>query len=393
MVGGSCVQALSDYMIIQVATEGKKYQIDFAKGYVTEKIRCIEENTDERGTTVTFHPDPEIWKDDAPFDFNSLRNRLKQMAHLNPGLNIYLFKDENSEPETFYYEDGLKSYLEELIPNNKKRIIDNIYVSTSKNNIDVQLALTYTDSYNNNLLCFCNNMATTSNGDHLTGFVMGLNNSIKKYVSSYNLKLDYKTEDIKEGLIGLVSVKVANPNFEGQAKTKLVMKSVKDAVKDITENLIDEYLDKNPDTAKIIFNKIETAAKARIAAQRARDLSRNKKNNQQIDSKMASKLADCSSKNPEECEIYIVEGDSAGGSAKQARNRENQAIIAPFGKPNNVEKEKLEKVLTSEKLKMFSSAMQCGVGEDFDISKIRYGRVIIMADADMNLNVPLYRNI
>jgi DNA gyrase subunit B len=384
-VGGSCVQALSDYMDIQVATDGKKYQIDFAKGYVTEKVRCIEKETDEQGTTVTFHPDPEIWKNDAPFNYASLKTRIKQLAYLNPGLNMYLFENENvEEPEVFSFDDGLKSYIEELIPKGKEKITDTIYVSKSENNVDVQLALAYTNTYNESLYCFCNNMATTSNGDHLTGFIMGLNSSIKKYIESYNIKLDFKSEDIKEGLIGIVSVKVANPNFEGQAKTKLVMKSVKDAVKKITEDILIEYLDKNPDAAKAIINKIETAAKARIAAQKARELTRSKKNNQQLDSKYASKLADCTSKDPNECEIYIVEGDSAGGSAKQARNRKTQAIIAPFGKPNNVEKETKEKVLASDKLKMFSSAMKCGVGEDFDIKNIRYGRVIIMADADVD---------
>lgn len=385
LVGGSCVQALSDYMTIQVATDNKKYQIDFSKGYVTEKTRIIEENVEERGTTVTFHPDPEIWKDEEPFNFSALRTRLKQIAYLNPKLSIYLFKDENvEEPEVFSFENGLQDYIEELIPANKDKITDTIYVSTSEKSIEVQLALAYTNSYSESLHCFCNNMATTSNGDHLTGFINGLNGAIKKYMESYKINLDYKNEDIKEGLVGIVSVKVANPNFEGQAKSKLVMKSVKDAVKNITENIITDFLDKNPATAKIIKDKIETASKARMAAQRARELSRNKKNNQQLDSKSASKLADCSSKDPEECEIYIVEGDSAAGSAKQGRNRRFQAIIAPFGKVNNVEKTTYEKIINSEKIKMYVNAMKCGMGEDFCIDDIRYGRTILMSDADVD---------
>lgn len=384
-VGGSCVQALSDYMNIQIATGGNKYQIDFEKGYVTEKVKMIEENVQERGTTVTFHPDPEIWQNEDPLNYPALRNRIKQIAYLNPKLSMFLFKNENiEEPEIFAFENGLKAYIEELIPSDKEKITETIHVSTSENNVDVQLALAYTNSYSESLYCFCNNMATTSNGDHLTGFINGLNGAIKKYVESYNIPLDYKNEDIKEGLIGIVSVKVANPNFEGQAKSKLVMKSVKDAVKVITENVITDFLDKNPDTAKVIINKIDTASKARLAAQRAREMSRNKKNNQQLDSKSASKLADCSCKDPEECEIYIVEGDSAAGSAKQGRNRKFQAIIAPFGKVNNVEKETYEKILNSEKIKMYVNAMKCGMGEDFCIGDIRYGRTILMSDADVD---------
>ena len=228
---------------------------------------------------------------------------------------------------------------------------------------------------------FCNKMNTIENGDHLTGFLSGLNSAIKKYIDMYNVKLDYKQNDIKEGLTAIVSVKVPDPIFEGQAKTKLRMASVRNAVKEITEESILDYLDKNPDIAKLIIAKIQQAAKARIAAAKAREGARKSKN-LNSDSN-PEKLADCTSKNPEECEIYIVEGDSAGGSAKQGRDRKFQAILPVFGKILNVEKARLDKVLASEKMRMIIQALHCGIGEDFDINKLRYHKIILFSDADV----------
>lgn len=381
-VGGSCVQALSDYMIIQVATGGKKYQIDFAKGYVTEKVRVVEENVEERGTTVSFSPDAEIWADSDPLNAKALRKRMKQIAYLNPGLTIYYFgKGPDSDPEEFCFPEGFKTYVEELTAN-KKRITDIVSIKTSVNDIDVQLGLTYTDAYNEELYTFCNNMFTVDNGDHLTGFTMGLTSAVKKYMDDYKVNIDFKNDDIKEGLVGIVAVRVADPNFEGQAKSKLVMKSVKDAVKGITETAVYDYMDKNPDIAKAIIAKIEQAAKARLAAAKARELSR--KNKSLVEGGTPNKLAECSSKDPAECEIYIVEGDSAAGTAKQGRNRIFQAILPIFGKILNVEKVRLIAAITNEKIGMLVKAVKTGVGEDFDITKCRYHKIIIMTDADVD---------
>lgn len=385
-VGGSCVQALSSEMTVQVKQNGKVYQIDFEKGYVTNKTREVDTcDENEHGTTVSFIMDEEIWKDSDDLNVKALEKRIKQNAYLNPGLTLYfmqLDKDDNVLYEKSYcFPEGLKTYVAELTAN-KKRLTDIIRINTSLDEIDIQIGMTYVDNYNEDIYTFCNNMNTIENGDHLTGFLSGLNSAIKKYIDMYNVKLDYKQNDIKEGLTAIVSVKVPDPIFEGQAKTKLRMASVRNAVKEITEESILDYLDKNPDIAKLIIAKIQQAAKARIAAAKAREGARKSKN-LNSDSN-PEKLADCTSKNPEECEIYIVEGDSAGGSAKQGRDRKFQAILPVFGKILNVEKARLDKVLASEKMRMIIQALHCGIGEDFDINKLRYHKIILFSDADVD---------
>ena len=384
-VGGSCVQALSDEMFVEISCGGKKHRIDFSKGFCTEKVREIEELEDpsETGTSVTFTPDPEIWADSDPLNISALKRRLKQISYLNPGLTIYMYVDSNEKKieESFLYEEGLKSYVEELT-SKKKRLTDVIGMNTTLNDIDVQIGMTYTDSYNDEIYTFCNNMATIDNGDHLTGFTNGLTSSIKTYMEHYKINFECKPEDIREGLVAVISVRVADPNFEGQAKSKLKMKSVRDSVKEVTEQAILDYLDKNPEIAKSIMIKIEQASKARIAAAKARDLSRKSKN--LASEGNPAKLADCASKNPEECECWIVEGDSAGGSAKQGRDRRTQAILPVFGKINNVEKSRLLDVLKNQKLNELIKAAKFGIGEDFDITKSRYHWYIISADADVD---------
>ena len=307
--------------------------------------------------------------------------QVDRIDNENGYLKFKVSQDDNVLYEKSYcFPEGLKTYVAELTAN-KKRLTDIIRINTSLDEIDIQIGMTYVDNYNEDIYTFCNNMNTIENGDHLTGFLSGLNSAIKKYIDMYNVKLDYKQNDIKEGLTAVVSVKVPDPIFEGQAKTKLRMASVRNAVKEITEESILDYLDKNPDIAKLIIAKIQQAAKARIAAAKAREGARKSKN-LNSDSN-PEKLADCTSKNPEECEIYIVEGDSAGGSAKQGRDRKFQAILPVFGKILNVEKARLDKVLASEKMRMIIQALHCGIGEDFDINKLRYHKIILFSDADV----------
>lgn len=383
-VGGSCVQALSEWMNIYVQTDNKKYEINFAKGFCIEKVREVELDDEyERGTTVQFKLDEEIWADSDPLNVKALKRRVKQIAYLNPGLTMYMYVDRNGEQweETFMYPEGLKSYVEELT-SKKKRLTDVIGMSTTLNDIDIEIGMTYTDSYNDELYTFCNNMATVDHGDHLTGFTMGLTSAIKSYMDNYKITFECKSEDIREGLVGVVSVRVGDPIFEGQAKTKLKMMSVRSAVKNVTEQAILDYLDKNPEIAKSILAKIEQASKARIAAAKARETARKTKS---IVEGNPAKLADCASKKPEESELWLVEGDSAGGSAKQGRDRKTQAILPVFGKINNVEKSRLADVLKNQKLNEVVKAGKFGIGEDFDLSKSRYHKYIISADADEHL--------
>lgn len=382
-VGGSCVQALSEWMNVYVQTGEKKYEINFEKGFCTQKVREIPlEEEYERGTTVSFKLDEEIWSDADPLNLKALKRRIKQIAYLNPGLTMYMYADTDTDKieETYIYPEGLKSYVEELTAK-KKRLTDVIGMSTTLNDIDIEIGMTYTDVYNEELYTFCNNMATVDHGDHLTGFTMGLTSAIKSYMEHYKINFECKSEDIKEGLVAVVAVRVGDPIFEGQAKTKLRMQSVRNAVKNVTEQAILDYLDKNPDIAKSILAKIEQAARARIAAQKARETARKSKS--LVDGNPA-KIADCSSKNPEESELWLVEGDSAGGSAKQGRDRRTQAILPVFGKINNVEKSRLADVLKNQKLNEVVKAGKFGIGEDFDLSKSRYHKYIISADADVD---------
>lgn len=383
-VGGSCVQALSEWMCIDVTYHGQKYQTSFAKGFITEKTTIVETgiNPEEHGTSVTFKPDEEVWRDSDPLNITALKKRLRQIAYLNPGLTMYLYVDHEGTQleETYLYAEGIKTYVEELT-SRKTQLSDVISLNSTINEIDIQVAMAYTDGYNTELYTFCNNMATIDNGDHLTGFTMGLNDAIKQYMAQYKIEFDLKSEDIREGLIGVVSVRVADPIFEGQAKTKLKMMSVRTAVRKATVEMVLDYLDKNPKIAKIIIEKIEQASKARIAAHNARQQQRKKKS---AKDGTAAKLADCTWRIPEKIEIYLVEGDSAGGSAKQGRDRKFQAILPVFGKIMNTEKQTLEKVITNVKLTEVNKALKVDSGADCKAEDCKYHKIIIMADADVD---------
>lgn len=407
-VGGSCVNALSEYMTVLVNKSDKKYQIDFSRGYVTEKLRTVEKTSEdiETGTTVIFKPDNDIWSEQPYIDFKALEKRIKELAYLNPNLMFYyLVDDKNSDGEEIKKEsvinepEGLKSYLSKLCKN-KEPVTDEIFFNENLNEkvkkinsetgetesvdivIECTIAMRYVDSYTDNFITFCNNSSTVEHGDHLTGFTMALNESIKKYIELNNVKLKYETKDIYEGLIAIISIKIPDPDYDGQNKQKLKMPIVRSAIKKIVSDKFFEYLDFNPQIAKDLMSKIEKAAKAREAAKRAREATRKQKESK--DNFTSDKLAACQSKNPEECEIFIVEGDSAGGSAKQGRDRKNQAIFASFGKINNVEKQRADKVASSQKIMSVANAIGCDILENYKEEDLKYHKVVLMSDSDID---------
>lgn len=388
-VGGSCVQALSEWMNIYCSARGKTHLTSFAKGYISEHTHLVEENVETHGTTVEFKMDQKIWNDSDPLNKPLLKKRLKELAYLNKGLTIYYAElnenDETIDEVTYFFQEGLKNYIEDLT-SKKEKIIDIIYINKSvkderidreEDTVDVHLAMTYTTSYHCETYTFVNNMATKDNGDHLTGFLMGLSEAIKEYDETLNCR----TEDIKEGLTAVIAVTINDPNFEGQSKTKLRMNSIRNTVKRIIKEEVTDYLDKNPDLAKKIIEKIQSAIKAREAAAKARELVRTTKSQSQG---TPDKLADCSCKDPALSELWIVEGDSAGGSAKQGRDRKYQAILPIFGKINNVEKTRVIDILKNAKIGELTKAGKFGVGEDFDANKSRYHHYIIASDADVD---------
>lgn len=388
-VGAACVNALAKSTILTIKTGGKKYQINFERGKIIEGVRVIEEGLDleDTGTTATFELDEEMWGD-AWINFKKLNKRLQQLSYLNPGLTIYYYLDtvdsEGKEiklEETYYQENGILDYVNKLI--SKKKALTKITGTTSVvDDVEVSIALAYTDSYSEEIYQFCNNISTEEGGDHLTGFKSGVSKAINDYMEREKISLKIESDDTREGLVSIISVKVKEPRFKGQSKSKLDMPNVRNAVKKVTEEWLIEFMDKNPDQSKIIISKIEEAAKAREAAKKARENSRKTKS--LIESGLPEGLADCSDDNPENIEIFFVEGDSAGGSAKQGRDKVTQAILPVFGKIRNVEKSRLSQVLGDLKIKIILRALGCGIGEEFDIKKLRYHKIIILADADID---------
>ncbi|KEI02005.1 DNA topoisomerase (ATP-hydrolyzing) subunit B [Clostridium botulinum] len=384
-VGASVVNALSKYCKVEVRREGHIWIQEYKKGKVASELQVIGDS-DERGTLVYFEPDDEIFEE-VEFDYDTLAHRLRELAFLNKGIRIILVDErEEEKKQEFHYEGGIKSFVSYLNRNKQTLHEEPIYVEGNKDDYLVEVALQYNDTYNDNIFAFANNIDTIEGGTHLAGFKSALTRVLNDYARRYGyLKEADKNlsgDDTREGLTGVISVKLTDPQFEGQTKTKLGNTEVRGIVDSIVSERVSEFLEENPDTAKTVIEKSLTAARAREAAKKARELTRRKSVLEST--ALPGKLADCSSKDPSECEIYIVEGDSAGGSAKQGRDRRFQAILPLRGKIMNVEKQRLDKILNSEQIRAMITAFGAGIGKDFDIEKIRYHRIIIMTDADVD---------
>ena len=383
-VGASVVNALSEWCEVTVSREGDIWQQKYSRGNAVTDLSKIGK-TEEHGTKVSFKPDTEIFEE-TEYDFDILANRLRELAFLNKGIKIILSDArEEGKTEVYHYEGGIKEFVSYLSRNKEVLNQEPIYIEGEKDGIIVEISLQYNDSYTENLYSFANNIDTIEGGTHLSGFKTALTRVINDYGKKFNhLKENDKNlsgDDIREGLTAVVSVKISEPQFEGQTKTKLGNSEVRGVVDSIVGEGVSIFLEENPGIGKIIIDKALMAARARDAARKARELTRKSVLER---SSLPGKLADCSSKDPLECEIYIVEGDSAGGSAKQGRNRRFQAILPLRGKILNVEKQRLDRILTADSIKSMVTAFGAGIGDDFDEEKLRYNRIIIMTDADVD---------
>lgn len=381
-VGVSVVNALSKKLVATVQREGKIYRQEFAKGQIASEFGIIGESK-KTGTSIEFFPDEEIFEL-TEFDYEILAKRFRELAYLNPKITINFKDNRVGKSESFHFDGGISQFVSDL--NKKQALTKPIFFSVDEDNVNVEIALLYNDTYSENLLSFVNNIKTPDGGTHETGFRMGLTRVITNYVeaNASAREKDNKItgEDVREGLIAIVSVKVPEPQFEGQTKGKLGSSYVRPIVNKASFDYLTKYFEENPIEAKAIMNKALMAARGREAAKKARELTR-KKESLSVGT-LPGKLADCQSKDPSESEIYLVEGDSAGGSAKQGRERAFQAILPLRGKILNVEKARLDKILKSEQIQNMITAFGCGIGEDFDLTKLRYHKIIIMTDADVD---------
>ena len=384
-VGASVVNALSSWVELRVKRDGGIYELKFEKGKTTEKLTKVGDSK-ETGTNVRFLADDTIFES-LDYSYETLEKRLREIAFLTKGLKITLEdrREETPKKAEFCYNGGLISFVEFLNKNKDTLYKPPIYIEKA-GDVPVEIAIQYTSSYSENIYTFVNNINTVEGGTHLEGFKRALTKVFNDYARSHNILKEkdnnLQGEDIREGITAVVSVKVKEPQFEGQTKTKLGNSEVTGVVQSMVNEALSTFLEENPNVAKSILEKCISASRAREAARKARELAR-KKNSLET-STLPGKLADCSSKNPEECEVYIVEGDSAGGSAKQGRDRKFQAILPLWGKMLNVEKARADKIYGNDKLNPVILAVGAGIGPDFDITKIRYGKVIIMADADVD---------
>ena len=385
-VGVSVVNALSTNMEVKVKRDGKIHEITFEKGVTKEPLKVVGQ-TDETGTLVHFVPDAEIF-DETVYDYDTLRHRLRELSFLNRGITIILTDERPEEvrQETFYFEGGISSFVEHL--NRNKEVInpEPVYFNGTKDTTVVEIALQYNTSYSENIYSFVNNINTEEGGTHLAGFKSALTRAANDFARRQGIIKNNEDnlvgEDIREGLTCVISIKLREPQFEGQTKTKLGNSEVRGIVDSIVSEGLSEYFEENPVISKKIIEKSIMASRAREAARKARELTR-RKNALEVSS-LPGKLADCSVKDPEQAEIYLVEGDSAGGSAKQGRDRRFQAILPLRGKILNVEKARLDKILNNKEIRTMITAFGSGIGSEFDITKRRYGKIIIMTDADVD---------
>ena len=385
-VGASVVNALSTHMEVEIKRNGNIYKQCYEKGKAVTKLEVIGESK-KTGSKTTFWPDPEIFTETTVFDYDTLEHRLREMAFLNKGIKI-VFKDEREgkkKSETYHYEGGIKEFVKFLNKNKDAIHEDVIYFEIIKETCEVEVAMQYTDSYSELVLGYANNINTTDGGTHIVGFKSALTRVFNDYGKKNKILKENDTlsgDDVREGLTAIVSVKLSEPQFEGQTKAKLGNSEIRGFVETSTNENLTAFLEENPAQAKTILEKCIRAARAREAARKARDLTRRKGALESFS--LPGKLADCSEKDPALSEIFLVEGDSAGGSAKDGRDRKRQAILPLRGKILNVEKARLDKILNSEEIKNMITAFGCGIGADFNIEKLRYHKIIIMTDADVD---------
>ena len=387
-VGASVVNALSNWLEVEICHEGKVYRQRYEKGHVVYKLKVVDECDPEKtGTKVTFLPDETIFEDTV-FDYDVLKQRFREMAFLTKGLRISLtdLRDEEPKERVFHYEGGIKEFVQYLNRSKTPLYEQIIYCEGTKDNVEVEVAMQHNDSYTDNTYGFVNNITTPEGGTHVVGFRNAITKTFNDYARKNKLLKDSEPnlsgEDIREGLTAIISVKIEDPQFEGQTKQKLGNSEARGAVDSIVSSQLQIFLEQNPAIGKSIVEKSVMAQRAREAARKARDLTRRKSALEGMS--LPGKLADCSDKDPSKCEIYIVEGDSAGGSAKTARDRATQAILPLRGKILNVEKARLDKIYGNAEIKAMITAFGTGIHDDFDISKLRYHKIIIMTDADVD---------
>lgn len=395
-VGSSCVNALADYFEADISRDGKLYQIVFQKGKFVQRQKEIG-TANATGTKIIYHPDPEIYSDEQ-IDISALKERLRQSSYLNPGLSLEFMYVENEKPvrETYESDNGLIDFLD-YISGNKEKLFDNSIniakdiesiASLDNRSLKIEASFGYLNSYSTDMRGFVNGLYSADGGNHVTGFNAGIAKAVRNYALEHKaikqIK-DFEITDTTEGIYGVVSVRIKNPRFNAQNKRKLDMPAVGTEVTNAVYDIFYDYLGKNPKEAEIIVNKALAAKKTREAVKRAREASRNLKNVSKDKTLTLGKLADCSSKNPEECELYLVEGDSAAGSAKMGRDPKTQAILPIFGKILNVlkAKENVNQIIKNEKLGLAIAALGCGFGDNFDITKLRYHKIIPFSDCNI----------
>ncbi|MCT4545079.1 MAG: DNA topoisomerase (ATP-hydrolyzing) subunit B [Vallitalea sp.] len=385
-VGASVVNALSEWLKVQVYTEGKIHEQNYSRGKVLHPLKVIGD-TEKTGTYIHFKPDPEIFEETV-YDFHTLKQRLQEMAFLTKGLKIKFIdtREEEDKEVIFHYEGGIKEFVK-YRNRNKDTLYDQIaYAEGDKDGVYVEVAFQHNDSYVENIFTFVNNINTPEGGTHLSGFRTAFTKTLNDYARKNKILKDNEKnlsgEDVREGITAVISIKIEDPQFEGQTKQKLGNSEARGAVDSIVSEQLTYFLEQNPSVAKVILEKAVMASRARDAARKARDLTRRKSALESTS--LPGKLADCSDKDPTKCEIYIVEGDSAGGSAKSARSRQTQAILPLRGKILNVEKARLDKILSNKEIRAMITAFGTGISDDFDIEKLRYHKIIIMTDADVD---------